>query len=262
MKPSSRPPKTPFRLSDSVHRQLNMYALAATAAGVSALTLIPAAEGKIIYTKTNVDIFVQNGAFPLDLNHDKVTDFEFAGRYFNTCCILTTSVKIAPVRSKNAIWWDKKGNGAAALRAGALVGPKAPFSNTSLLMGLFSSTYFRDPGQVRPPSTNRYRGPWENGGKGVKNRYLGLKFEIRGKTHYGWARLNFPSPRLATLTGYAYETIPNKPIVTGETKGPDVIEIQSSSLGDLAAGASAIPAWRSEKQQRAHRTLLPFGGNP
>jgi hypothetical protein len=33
-------------------------------------------------------------------------------------------------------------------------------------------------------------------------------------------------------------------------------------LGDLAAGASAIPAWRSEKQQRAHRTLLPLGGNP
>jgi hypothetical protein len=28
---------------------------------------------------------------------------------------------------------------------------------------------------------------------------------------------------VATLTGYAYETIPNKPIVAGATKGSDVI---------------------------------------
>jgi hypothetical protein len=55
-------------------------------------------------------------------------------------------------------------------------------------------------------------------------RYLGLKFVIKGTTHYGWPRLtvsmkNFkPSP---TLKGYAYETIPDKPILAGATKGPN-----------------------------------------
>jgi hypothetical protein len=41
----------------------------------------------------------------------------------------------------------------------------------------------------------------------------------------------------ALLTGYAYETIPNKPIITGKTKGPDAITLAPGSLGALAAGA-------------------------
>jgi hypothetical protein len=45
-----------------------------------------------------------------------------------------------------------------------------------------------------------------------------------------------------TLTGYAYETVSNKPITTGRTKGPDVIAVHRAKLGHLAAG-SAIPAW-------------------
>ncbi len=59
-------------------------------------------------------------------------------------------------------------------------------------------------------------GPWLN----VKNRYLGLKFIIKGKDHFGWARLT-TTGRIALLTGYAYETIPNKPIIAGKTKGPE-----------------------------------------
>ena len=49
---------------------------------------------------------------------------------------------------------------------------------------------------------------------------------------------------VAFLTGYAYETVPNKAIVAGKTKGPDVVTVQDATLGHLARGASAIPAWR------------------
>jgi hypothetical protein len=40
----------------------------------------------------------------------------------------------------------------------------------------------------------------------------------------------------ARIEGYAYETIPNKPIIAGKTKGPDVIMVRPGSLGALAAG--------------------------
>ena len=40
----------------------------------------------------------------------------------------------------------------------------------------------------------------------------------------------------ATLTGYAYETIPNKPIIAGKTNGPDVITVEPTTLGSLALG--------------------------
>jgi hypothetical protein len=45
-----RPRRIASSLSESVQRQLNMYALAASAAGVSLLALASPAEGRIIYT--------------------------------------------------------------------------------------------------------------------------------------------------------------------------------------------------------------------
>jgi hypothetical protein len=47
MKSSPLPRKT-TRVSDSLHRQLNMYALAASAAGVSLLALAAPSEAEII----------------------------------------------------------------------------------------------------------------------------------------------------------------------------------------------------------------------
>jgi hypothetical protein len=61
-------------------------------------------------------------------------------------------------------------------------------------------------------------GQWVN----VANRYLGLKFLIKGKIHYGWARLSVKVQGhaiTATLTGYAYETIPNKYFFYGKGDG-------------------------------------------
>jgi len=45
-----KPLRTPVHLSDSVHRKLDMYALAARTAGVGVLALVQPTEAKIIYT--------------------------------------------------------------------------------------------------------------------------------------------------------------------------------------------------------------------
>jgi hypothetical protein len=215
MKP--RPRKT-VNLSESVHQQLNMYALAAGAAGVGLLALAHPAQAKIIYTKTNVRVFNTNHGVPLDLNNDGTADFTFVGFLVEGCTssYAITALHIAPALAGNAIRRSVTGNGAAgaaALGSGVRVGPNA-LGAGELLMGTYS---YRVCGGGR----NHCSGSWEGGGRGVTNRYLGLEFKIKGKRHYGWARLNFPIPFEATLTGYAYETIPNKPIITGKTKGPD-----------------------------------------
>jgi hypothetical protein len=90
-----------------------------------------------------------------------------------------------------------------------------------------------------------FLGEWINGGKGVKDHYLGLKFLINTAVHYGWARLNFKyqrnsGPFAATLTGYAYETIPNKAITTGKTHA------NGAALGGLALGAAGVTASRQQ----------------
>jgi hypothetical protein len=109
-----------------------------------------------------------------------------------------------------------------------------------------------------------YGGPWKN----AAHTYVGLRFVISGKIHYGWARLNVHadlSGVTGTLTGYAYETIPNKAIVTGNIVGPSkqisgipktseqgsVREARTTiganpSLGLLATGAESL-VWRRKK---------------
>jgi hypothetical protein len=78
--------------------------------------------------------------------------------------------------------------------------------------------------------------PWHTSGK--KQACLGVKFSAKGKVHFGWARFvthSRPHPT-AELTGYAYETMPNKPIITGKTKGPDDNSVEQSN--DPGPGAS------------------------
>jgi hypothetical protein len=96
----------------------------------------------------------------------------------------------------------------------------------------------------------------------VKDRYLGFKFQIGGKTHYGWARLNARlqgSKITLVLTGYAYETIPGKAIIAGQTKGsenaggaesiatPTASTDESATLGALAMGAPGLSIWRRKE---------------
>jgi hypothetical protein len=97
-------------------------------------------------------------------------------------------------------------------------------------------------------------GPWRK----VNDQYLGFKFSIDGKTHYGWARFNFAKFR-GTLTGYAYETTPNTATPAGIEReaiseldaepGPIQANANHShppaTLGLLAEGAAALRYWRS-----------------
>jgi hypothetical protein len=243
--------KRPSNLSESLHQRLNAYALAASAAGVGMLALARPAEGKIVYTKAHVKI--PFWGYSLDLNHDGQNDFGIlagTGAKGTTSTITYSGIDVGPTRSygahNNCVAVGTRTHYADALRFGARI--RASLFRTSQQDGVMAERT-----RNGRKGTSSFNGPWANNGKGVKNRYLGLKFQIKGKFHYGWARLNLtfpPKGRLELiLTGYAYETIPNKPIVAGKTHGPDVITLEPASLGHLARGASAIPAWRGKESR-------------
>jgi len=244
MKRSSQP-RLAVELSKPLTHQLNMYALAAGAAGVGLLALSPSAEAKIIYTPAHAKITTP---FPIDLNHDGILDFYlnaygFDRSFWLSACQYLRSVSHGPFCTysggPNAIRRRDMVGLAAALRYGARIEPIEGFGKGGAILGdvhVDSGTY------------TQWSGAWMNGGKGVKNRYLGLKFKIKGRFHFGWARMTVKTTQssfTAILTGFAYETIPGKGIIAGKTKGPDVTTVDPASLGHLAAGASAIPAWRS-----------------
>lgn len=59
--------RKPSAVSESIQAKLNMYALAASAAGVGALALAPAAQAEIVYTPTQ-QLIGKNGVYNLGLN--------------------------------------------------------------------------------------------------------------------------------------------------------------------------------------------------
>jgi hypothetical protein len=227
------------KVCESLHHQFNMYALAAGAAGVGLLALAQPAEAKIVYTPTH-HVIGKNGRYKLDLNHDKITDITLVDTYGCNTDYCYGRLSAIPAGGNGVE--GKRGflsiPYAYALKHGALVGPKQPFS-----------------GQLMASDNVGTLGQWLN----VSNGYLGFKFEIKGKTHYGWARLTVTDKNVvitATLTGYAYETIPGKPIIAGQTKSPDDAGVEesrnlpapeSASLGALAMGAPGLSIWRRKE---------------
>jgi hypothetical protein len=224
-------PRQTARLNAKLDKRLFAYA---AAAGVGALTLTPQAEGKIVYTPAHVVLTsIPNSSYAIDLNHDGIVDFSLRGNYQNGESQTSAYFACEPMASPNMVWGR---DFRSALPHGVKVEHGGGFNRKSPLMGRVSH---------RNTSGSLFSGYWVNGDNGVKNRYLGLKFSINGNIHYGWARLNLAvnhgRPYItATLTGFAYETGANKPIVTGRTKGPDV-RVERLTLGDLARGVAAAP---------------------
>jgi hypothetical protein len=200
----------------------------ASAAGVAMLA--QPSEAKIVYTVTHKQI-APNNTITLDLNHDGKPDFSFHDSFTCTsfCEYIIGALTVIPAHSQDEIvgYAGRSQNFASALPAGAVIGPQAKFSPGNKVMA-------RGGYDAGTNTVGYCSGRWKN----EPHRYLGLKFSINGKIHYGWARLSETCAKngenTALLTGYAYETIPNKPIIAGKTKGPDQ---PRGSLGTLAAGS-------------------------
>jgi hypothetical protein len=220
-------PREPIPLLTALERHLNMYALAASAAGVSMLALTQPAQARIVYTRANKRIpdcrLDSHLCVKLDLNHDGITDFSLYYGIYRGWGMKVDGFQ----QSRNEVWGT--GYSASALPSGVRVRADRRFGKSHFFMASCgtSSGY----------SCKKGAGHWYN----VKNRYLGLKFVIKGKVHYGWARLSVGTKQhpYPTLTGYAYETIPNKAIITGKTRGPDAITVQPGTLRHLAQGSTA-----------------------
>ncbi len=227
--------RTVARLGAKLDKNLLAYATAATAAGVGVLAWTQPAEAKIVYTKANIPITVNGGSIPLDLNNDGIPDFGFSNTYSFGAVrkgegFHRGGVAVSPAQKSNAILevTSHSQSCAAALAKGVRVGRKGPFAAKALVMAASWGSY---------TNGGSAYGPW----LGVQQAYLGLKFAIHGKMHFGWARITWNGIGATEyISGYAYETVPNKPILTGKTRGP-------ASLGALANGAGALGTWRSSE---------------
>lgn len=199
------------RLTPAQSGRLRYKALALLV-GVGMLAFAGQAQAKVIFTPVDVKIGIGGvDSYPLDLNGDGTTDYTIQQIVYTAPCDLQGDIatfwameEVAGVQNR-AVVTLPSGSSAAALPAGALIDSSRPFAFGVETMAVYYSG----------PNCEDEGGNWDN----VTDLFLGLKFQIQGKTHYGWARLSVqhvPSSGFtATLTGWAYQTIANRGLTTG-----------------------------------------------
>jgi hypothetical protein len=219
------------QLSATLDKGLSAYAIAAGAAGIGLLAAAQCAEAKIIYTKAHINIPL--GTTNLYLTRDGHADFSF--------------INTNKAGQFKALWLGHPPNYTSM--GNWVVGKTASSGNYKFVSALAAGVSVNKSQQFLHSNLSAMaegvgdgcsHGQWQN----VRGRYMGLVFRIdsKGKYHYGWVRLNVTcevgKPIHATITGYAYETVANKGIITGKTKGPDVVTMPADmgTLGRLALG--------------------------
>lgn len=217
----------------SPNQQLAKRLLAyATVAGAAA-TCSTHAAAEVIYTPANQSIG-RNASLFIDLNHDGSIDLTIHESCFATN-IDPPQNRLVETPSPNLKVMEKFGRPGNLIK-GTKIG--APHD------------YFLGRGNM--VTFNNVYGAYIYGYWGFAyNRYLGVEFFIDGQLHYGWARLtvNFVTNDRNTaeirthLSGYAYESEPEKPIIAGDegkTSNASTPLRSLKTLGVLALGAPGL----------------------
>jgi hypothetical protein len=262
-----RKERTRSHLSALLEENVSTYVKVAGAAGVALLACARPSEAKVIATKTDIVVPINGGVIQFDINGDGQNDFGLSafgptttctfGREKRTPkgelgCFFNDQLRVVPAQAANEVWQDGTSYNykcAADLAGGARIGAGRPFGTGVMVM-------YGDEGT----SEGFQFCPW----RGKAKPYLGVKFlDTEGAVHYGWVRVKVNYTN-ATIEGYGYETIPNKPISAGALNGADDDASvatpsdqlapkapEPASLGRLAQGAAGLVAWRRDEEVAA-----------
>ena len=179
----------------------------------------PAAQGNVIFTDVNPDLI--GPTIEIDLDKGGAVDFRLeivasGSQQKSNLVPLATNTSAGIVQTLN--------NNADRLSAGETIGVGASFS------GVTDTRTLYDGGSTTPANFD-----WAVGTRG----FLGLRFDLNGNTHYGWADVSLNSDAgglYHTLHGYAYENTPAATILAGAVPEPTAAMLLVAG----AAGAASV----------------------
>lgn len=242
-------------LPENLNRQINLYSVAATAAGVGMLALAQPATGTIVITNKTIPIPLCNFLSPcpvtIDFNNDGIADVQFLLTYYPEHSFYFANLNAQALGAGAGVMAAPNGAKepyASCLLRGAKIGGSANFATVAMVE--------RSSGHAYATTTDRrhFYGKWNSN---QPNRFIGAKFKINGKVHYGWVRVTVKtttSQISATVTEYGYETVANKRVSAGLPGAASVqppakaANSSTASLGALALGAEGLTLWRREEE--------------
>ncbi len=183
-----------------------------------AIAGIAEANGQITYTDIDPDFAgASGGEYFLDLDNNGINDFKI----FN---IVGSSSElylfIEPLTASNDVLTSNSSMSYAypfALNSGETISSGGSFwLNNGYTAGYLSMNY-----------NSCSFGNWCS----VTDKYLGLRFNISGNTHYGWARLDVPNNAASSwvVKDYAFNTVAGEPIDAGQ----QTLSIEQNNLQNV-----------------------------
>ncbi len=193
---------------------------------VTAMLFSVSANAQIVYTDVNPDNTISCSAsacsntFNVDLNNDGNLDFKltYTRTYLGPCGgghgggftipRYTVNKGVATIGANS--FYGSVASNPSALNDGAVID-----SNLVWTTGADTLKYY-----ARPTcSTTSTSGNWNL----TTDQYLPVKISVAGNNYFGWIRMQMSSIFVFVLKDYAYNSIPNQPILAGQTCPPKVV---------------------------------------
>ena len=203
---------------------------------VTTMMFFASANAQIVYTDVNPDYVISIPVvnpiptdYNIDLNNDGISDYK-----------ISCSFSFAPCQFRQYVSYVK----VSALNTNAVVAVSG--STNPLAMnfndGILSGFTFSTSGYLRYVSGgycgSSTLGVWPNS----VDRYLGLKLIVGANAYYGWVRMQVSvgvNPFSCTIKDYAYNSVPNQPIVAGQTTcALPTVNVSASGATTFCYGSS------------------------
>jgi hypothetical protein len=167
------------------------------------------ANGQIVYTAVDPGDGTTNmNNFPIeiDLDNDTTHEFDVRLKYTARLYVFPNSTLTGASVLGNSL-------------GGSLDNYDYPFAlDNGFVISSGKTTWINNPNQIMVFNNCSYTGSDLNQWCDVTDKYLGLRFQILGATHYGWARLDVGDlPDTWILKDYAYNSVAGAPIMAGQT---------------------------------------------
>ena len=170
------------------------------------------ANGQIQYTDIVPDHDQDMGSYLLNVNSegslmDAIDDFEIR-------LIDSSDLRIRPLTGNNEVLGNPYSSGSSFYAYPLAMNDGDTISNNASPGSWFNNSFSGGGGSIMDLNySSGVRGNWSN----KTDKYLGLRFNINGDTHYGWARLTVGVAGSEwVIKDYAYNTIPDEKINAGQ----------------------------------------------